>query len=157
MPTILPTPVISPVPARRVLVWGGLLAAILALPIVAVLALEGLLASRCTSTEMASGALPGSIAWRIERRECAGAKTPFYDVLIGAERKTMAVALTSRVNPHPVGVALKGEGRAEIALSAPLGSTGKPYVSVRLRRSGSPAERIDLEKLTHPPTGEVAR
>lgn len=151
MPTILPTPASLPAPGRRALVWGGVLVALLALPVIALLVLEGLLAARCTTTRVAEGLLPGAIAWRIERRDCAGARAPFHDVLIGAKDKTMAVALTARAEPYPVGVVLRGEGRAEVALSGALPATGERHVMLKLRRSGSPAERIDLEKLVTPP------
>lgn len=159
MPTSLPTPVLLPGPNRRVLVWGAVLALILAVPIIAMLALEGILAARCTTREVSHGVVQGKVLWRIEQRDCAGAKLPFYDVLIGADGKTLASAVTGRGDPRPLDVVSAGENHAEIRLSGPVrAEAGQARsVFVKLRRSGSPSERIDLEKLSVDAAGGGAK
>lgn len=153
MPTVLP---LAPAPSpdrRRMLRLGALLCAMLAVPVVAVVVLESVLAARCTTHVEAQGVLVEKTLWRIERKDCAGAKLPFYDVLIGVEGKAFASALTGRGEPRPVFVEASGPTTASIRLSAPLlantpdKGAGVSAVSVQLRRSGTPKERIDLESL----------
>ena len=159
MPTSLPVPTRAPEFRLRLLRWGALLVAMLALPIAAMGALESWVSARCTTTTLDEGVLMAKTLWRIERRMCKGVDAPFYEVQIGAEGKTMASAFTTRDEPRPVGVRLAGENRAEIALSAPLklGVREVSSVDVRLRRSGSPAERVDLEKIKAEGRGEASR
>lgn len=159
MPTSLPVPTRAPEFRLRLLRWGALLVAILALPIAAMGALEGWVSARCTTTMLGEGVLMAKTLWRIEQRRCKGVETPFYEVQIGAEGKSMASAFTTRDEPRPVSVRLSGENRAEILLSAPLklGAREVSSVEVRLRRSGSPAERIDLEKIKAEGRGEASR
>ncbi|MCA0405491.1 MAG: hypothetical protein LCH39_05005 [Proteobacteria bacterium] len=155
MPTILPTSQVLPAPNRRLLIGGVLLAGLLSVPIIAMLSLEGLLAARCATSTVSEGVVQGKVLWKIERRDCSGAKAPFFDVMIGADGKTFSPALTGRGEPRPLAVVSAGENRAEVRLSAPIRINGQETSTlvVRLRRSGSPAERIDLEKLTAQASG----
>lgn len=147
MPTILPLAQAQPDERKRMLRFGLLLGVLLALPVLALLVLEGVLAARCTTRIEAEGVLVGKTFWRIERKDCTGAKAPFHDVLIGVEGKSFASALTGRGEPHPLAVEVAPGGEAAIIrLSGPI--NGADRVSVALRRSGTPKERIDLERLT---------
>lgn len=140
---------------RFILIGGLALAALLAIPVLAVLVLEGGLLWSCTSITTASGVAEGHIAWRISRMSCRGSDQPFYDVAIGAEDKTLVTALTARGAPVPLAVVRLGEGRAGVRLDR-MDATGaaQEIVSVRLRKSGSPIERIDLQA---PPKAAAAR
>lgn len=131
---------------RFVLIGGLALAGLLAIPVLAVLVLEGGLLWSCTSKTVASGVAEGKIAWRISRMDCKGSDQPFYDVAVGAEDKTLVTALTARGAPVPLEVVRLGENRIGVRLDrpAPSGTTGD-VVPVRLRKSGSPVERIDLQ------------
>lgn len=148
MPTALPLDSVLMRNRRRYLRIGALLAVLLAIPVVALLVLENVLASRCNTKVEAQGVLIEKTLWRIERKDCVGAKLPFYDVLIGLDGKVFASALTGRGEPRPVSVEVMGKDVAIIQLSGPLGEPGGPQtVSLRLRRSGTPKERVDLESL----------
>lgn len=149
MPTILPLAQAQTDGRARMLRLGLVLVAVLALPVVALLVLEGVLAARCNTRIEGEGVLVGKTLWRIERKDCTGAKEPFYDVLIGVEGKSFASALTGRGEPRPVSVEALDGVMASIRLSAPV--NGVEAVSVNLRRSGTPKERIDLESLVANP------
>lgn len=149
MPTALPAPDRRPWTSQqallvRVALWLGI---ILTLPIISVFALEGLLRARCTTIPVASGLLDNHIAWRIERRECKGAPEPFHDVLIGLAGKTASPALLARGAPAPANV-IMADGVPAVVLTGPLSGSGKPdVIPLKLRKSGSPAVRIDLEQM----------
>ncbi len=148
MPTVIPNAAAPSRDQRRALRMGLLLGGLLSVPVIALLALEGALAVRCSSKVEASGVLIGKTLWRIERKDCVGAKVPFYDVMIGVEGKASASALTGRGEPRPVSVEVSGADSAKIALSGPLDDDARSsFVNVKLRGSGTPMERVDLETL----------
>lgn len=128
------------------LVAAAALAALSLVPIVAYLGLEAWSAKRCTSATVAEGKLDGALAWRITRSDCAGASAPYYDVSVGAEGHVPATAVTSRGAPVPRSVRRLAEDRLGVELDRPW--RGETMVVVRLRRTGGPAERIDLNAET---------
>lgn len=135
---------------RRIL-WGGvILTVMLAIPVAAALLMETGLTWSCERKTLAAGKLQGKIEWRITTMTCRGSETPFYDVALGAEGKTISTALTTRGAPAPVEVIRLDEGRIGVRLERPLtGESGEAVIPVRIRRSGSPAERVDLQARIH--------
>ncbi|MBL8588538.1 MAG: hypothetical protein JNK46_08415 [Methylobacteriaceae bacterium] len=131
---------------RRVIYWGLGLSALLAAPIVAVLAMQSVLFMSCSTEKLADGVLSGHIAWRITRMQCGEGADVFYDVAIGAEDKTLTTALTSRGSPAPVEVVRLEEGIVGVRLDRPPTGGVEGLVKIGLRRSGSPKERIDLQE-----------
>lgn len=128
----------------RVSLWLGLL---LSLPILALFALDSLLWLRCTADVTGKGKLENGLEWRIERRKCTASKEPYFDVLIGLPGKTASPALLARGEPMPVNVIMV-DGAPAVILSGPLAGSGpSDVIALKLRKSGSPATRIDLEKL----------
>lgn len=118
------------------------LAALALVPICAFVALDGWSARHCASVTSAEGELGGGVAWRISRAECAGAAEPFYDVSIGARGRALATAATSQGAPVPVAVRRLAGDEVGVELDRPW--RGETIVPIRLRRTGSPAERVDL-------------
>jgi len=124
------------------LVLGGLLA----FPVVALLVLEGSVIAGCTTTRVAEGVAEGKIAWQIDKSICRGSELPYYDVAFGAVDKPIATALTTRGAPIPVAVLRLDQDRIGVQLDRPWDKAdARNIVAVRMRRAGSPAERIDLE------------
>jgi len=130
---------------RMVLVGGLVLSAMLAVPIVAVTALQIGVNWSCTTETLASGVAPGKIEWRITKMTCPDAGAPFYDVAFAAEDKTLVTALTSRGAPVPVEVVRLDDEHMGIRLDRPAAGGTSDLVRVRQRKSGSPVQRIDLE------------
>lgn len=116
---------------------------LLVAPVVAYVALDFWSATRCASVTTAEGRLDGAIHWRIARLDCEGASAPYYDVSIGAEGHALATAATSRGAPVPLAVRRLAEDRFGVELDRPS-RDGSTVVSLRLRRTGGPAERVDL-------------
>ena len=133
-------------PVNRKIIWGGIiLTVMLAVPVLAALLMEGGLVWSCARKTLATGALPGKIEWRITAMTCRASDVPFYDVALGAESKTISTALTTRGAPAPVEVIRLDEGRIGVRLDKKDGESEGAIIPVRVRRSGSPAERIDLQ------------
>ena len=130
---------------RRIVKAGLILCGLLAAPIVALLALEGGVQLACATDVVASGVAPGKIAWRISRMQCREGQPAFYDVALGALDKPMSTALTSRGRPVPLDVYRIDEKTVGVRLDAPRPGSADSFVPVRLRGSGSPRERIDLQ------------
>ena len=143
MPTALPDSA-SRAPRRRALAIGLVLGVMLAAPVVGYWALQVWLISACDTRTIASGEVDGPIAWRISRMECGNGAAPFYDVQIGARDKTLTTALTARGAPAPVSVERLDGSRLGVRFESPPPGVAHP-TPIRLRRSGSPAERVDLE------------
>lgn len=145
MPTELPQhPALAS--RRRALKLGLVLGAMLAAPVVAYLGLQSWLVAACVTAPVAEGELEGKVVWRITRMTCGEGATPFFDVAVGARDKTLSTALTARGAPAPVSVERLGEDRIGVRFDSP--PQGVPHPTpVRLRKSGSPAERIDLESV----------
>ena len=122
---------------------GLILGAMLALPVIGLLVLEGGLIAGCRTENVASGVLDGTLAWRIDKSVCRASKAPFYDVAIGAKDKPMATALTSTGEPVPLTVTRLPDGAVSIGLDRPWRNASS--VTIRLRKSGAPAERFDLQ------------
>lgn len=118
------------------------LAALSLFPIAGFVALDMWTAKRCAETTVATGRLDGAIAWRIGRTACEGTAAPFYDVSVGAEGRALATAATSRGAPVPLDVRRLGSDRIGVTLDRPW--RGETVVAIRLRRTGGPAERLDL-------------
>lgn len=127
---------------RLGLILGGLLA----LPVIGVLVLEGGVISGCKTENIGAGVLEGNIAWRIDKSVCRASKAPFFDVSLGAKDKPMATALVSTGEPVPVSVTRLPDGNVGVKLDRPWqGASADNVVSIRMRKSGSPAERVDLQ------------
>jgi hypothetical protein len=127
---------------RLGLVLGGLLA----LPVVGLLILEGGVIAGCKTESVGSGVLEGNIAWRIDKSICRASKAPYYDVALGARDKPMATALVASGAPVPIAVARLPDGNVGVKLDRPWpGANADNVISIRMRKSGSPAERVDLQ------------
>ncbi|HEY8160801.1 MAG TPA: hypothetical protein VIF34_00825 [Methylocystis sp.] len=118
------------------------LAGLSLLPIVGFVALDIWTGRRCAESTVATGRLDGAIAWRISRIDCKDVAWPFYDVSVGAEGHALATAMTSRGAPVPLGVRRLGTDGIGVTLDRPW--RGETVVAIRLRRTGGPAERIEL-------------
>lgn len=118
------------------------LAALSLVPIAGLVVLDMWTGGRCAETTVATGELDGAIAWRIGRTDCVGGATPFYDVSVGAAGHALATAATSRGAPVPLEVRRLGTDRIGVTLDRPW--RGETVVEIRLRRTGGPAERLDL-------------
>lgn len=118
------------------------LAALSLLPIIGFIALDIWAGRRCAESTVATGRLDGAIAWRIGRIDCEGVASPFYDVSVGAEGHALATAVTCRGAPVPSGVRRLGTDGIGVTLDRPW--RGETVVAIRLRRTGGPAERIEL-------------
>lgn len=118
------------------------LAALSLFPLAGLLVLNGWTQARCAGTTVAAGLLEGALAWRIDRTDCEGAAAPFYDVLVGAQGHALATAATSRGAPIPLGVRRIDAERIGVTLDRPW--RGAVIAAIRLRRTGGPAERVDL-------------
>lgn len=141
---------------NRTIVLGALgLCALLAVPVVALLTLQVSTLVSCTTDVLATGEAPGKIEWRITRMTCGAGALPFYDVAVGARDKTLATALTSRGAPVPLEVLLLEDGRIGVRLDRTAESRPADglVVPVRLRASGTPRERIDLQVTSQAPKG----
>jgi len=149
-PVSLPSPQ-TPNPNNRWILRGGLLlSAMLAIPVIAVFVMQSSLMRSCTTQTLATGVADGKIEWRITSMDCKGASAPFYDVAIGAEDKTLVTALTTIGAPAPIDVIRLDEGRIGVRLENVPGPRSGEIIPVRLRRSGTPAERIDLQGTASP-------
>lgn len=132
--------------ANRRMIKGALvLVAMLAIPVVALMLLQAGVLFACTTETVAGGVAEGRIEWRITRMQCRNGREPFYDVAVGAEDKTLSTALTSRGAPIPLDVVKLDDGLVGIRLDRNRTGTGENMVAVRLRRSGTPQQRIDLQ------------
>lgn len=118
------------------------LAALSLFPLAGFVALDKWTQARCAGTTAASGEFEGAIVWRIDRRDCAGAAAPFFDVAVGARGHAFATAVTSRGEPVPLDVRRIDADRIGVTLDRAW--RGQTVVVVRLRRTGGPAERVDL-------------
>ncbi len=118
------------------------LAALSILPVAGFIALDRWTQACCTEATVASGRLEGALVWRIGRADCTGGQTPFYDVSVGADGHALATAATSRDAPVPLDVRRVDADHIGVTLDRPW--RGKTLVAIRLRRTGGPAERIDL-------------
>jgi hypothetical protein len=121
---------------------AALLAVLLLLPIAGFFILNIWNDGRCAETTIATGKLDGAIDWRISRTNCAAGTRPFYDVEVGAAGRALATAATSQGEPVPLEVRRLGTDRIGVTLDRPW--RGKMEVEILLRRTGGPAERIDL-------------
>lgn len=150
-PVSLPSPQ-TPNPSNRRILRGGLLLSVmLAIPVIGVFVMQESLMWSCTTQTLATGIADGKIEWRITSMKCKGASAPFYDVAIGAEDKTLVTALTTIGAPAPIDVTRLDEGRIGVRLeNAPGYPRSGEIIPVRLRRSGTPAERIDLQGTASP-------
>lgn len=144
----LPSPENEATSGRRSILWAGAaLVALLLLPIAAFEALNWRTVAACEAHIDGEGLLDGRLAWRITRTTCLNSATPFYDVAIGAEGKSLTTALTSHDGPIPLSVISSGApNEAIVLLDRPRSSTGEASAILRLRKSGSAAERIDLQR-----------
>lgn len=97
---------------------------------------------RCNETTITTGNLDSAIVWRISRADCEGGAAPFYDVAVGAAGRALATAATSHGEPVPLEVRRLGTDRIGVTLDRPW--RGRSVVEILLRRTGGPAERIDL-------------
>lgn len=132
--------------ANHRIVKGALvLVGLLAFPVVALMLLQAGLFFACSTETVASGVVGSHIEWRISRMQCRNGKEPFYDVAVGAQDKTLVTALTTRGSPIPVSVVPVDESTIAVRLDRVREGTSDTEVRVRLRRSGSPRERIDLQ------------
>ena len=122
--------------------WAGALAAMCAAPVVAFLAVDRIVALGCNVAHIDGGPVDGAIEWRLDRVACAAGT--YFDLSLGARGKHLSPALITRGAPLPVAVERTGETGVLVRFAAPL-ADGRETVSIRLRRSGSPAERIDLQ------------
>ena len=145
-PVSLPPPPAPGAHNRWVLRGGLVLSVLLAIPVIGVFVLQGSLMQFCDTRTLATGVADGKIEWRITSMDCKGSPAPFYDVAFSAEDKTLITALTTRGAPAPIEVFRLDEGHIGIRLEQ---APGLPHsgevIAVRLRKSGSPAERIDLQ------------
>lgn len=136
---------------RRVIKGALVLVAMLAIPVVALMLMQVGVLFACTTEVVREGVAEGRIEWRITRMQCRNGLEPFYDVAMGAEDKTLSTALTSRGAPIPLDVMKLDEGLIGIRLDRARVGTGEDTVVVRLRRSGTPQQRIDLQADTPGP------
>ncbi|PPD10146.1 MAG: hypothetical protein CTY36_00955 [Methylocystis sp.] len=125
-----------------VLRLAAALTALAIFPIAGFVAFDMWSGSRCAEETTATGELDGAIAWRIARTDCAGGAPPFYDVSVGAAGRALGTAATSLGAPVPLEVRRLGADRIGVSLDRPW--RGETVVEIRLRRTGGPAERIDL-------------
>ena len=130
---------------RRIVLRGLVVVALMAAPVAALIALQAGVFAACASATMAEGVLDGHVAWRVTRMTCRGSEAPYYDVAVGAEHKAMATALVSRGAPVPLEVVRTADGAVAVRLDRARTGTGEALARLNLRRSGSPAERIDLQ------------
>lgn len=125
---------------------GLVLGAMLVLPVIGYLVLEGGIISGCATSQIGAGVTDGNIAWRIDKSVCRASKAPFYDVALGAKDKPMATALTSSGQPVPLSVKSLPDGNIGVTLDRPWEKAdAQNMVTIRMRKSGSPAERFDLQ------------
>lgn len=154
----IPTPSAAPPDAgtrtRRIALKLALvLGTLLTIPVVALFVVEGSVIAGCTTVDTRTGIAEGNIAWRIQTLRCRGSERPYYDVAFGAKDKTMATALTSFGSPVPLEVKRLPDGRVGVVIDRPWPSDhGLTTVPIAVRRSGTPAERIDLQA-TGTPSG----
>ena len=142
MPVELPHPAAA---NRRIVKRALILVALLSVPVIGLILLQlGVLAA-CSGETLASGVAPNHLQWRITKMTCRNAAAPYYDVAIGAEGETMSTALTSQGQPIPLEVTRVDEATAGIKLDRSRVATGEDLVKIKLRRSGSPSQRVDLQ------------
>lgn len=130
---------------RTIVKAALLLCALLAVPVIGLVALQGSVQMACVTDVVASGVATGKIAWKITRMQCRDGQLPFYDVAFGAAEKPMTTALTSRGTPAPLDVFRIDEKTVGVRIDSPRPGTQDTVVPIRLRASGSPRERIDLQ------------
>jgi len=126
-------------------VRGLILVALLSIPVLALMFMQAGVMLACSTETLAEGVAPGRVEWRITRMQCRNGREPFYDVAVGAEDKTLTTALTSRGTPVPLGVTRLDDGSIAVRLDGPRPGATEDVVRIRLRASGSPRERIDLQ------------
>jgi hypothetical protein len=130
---------------RRMVRRALLLVGLLCIPVLALMLLQAGVFFACSTETLAEGIAAGRLEWRITRMQCRNGRESFFDVAVGAEDKTLVTALTSRGSPVPVEVIKLDEGLIGVKLDRPRQATGDSIVRIRLRASGSPRERIDLQ------------
>jgi len=145
-------PAVSGDRTRRIALRLGLILVVLmTIPVVALFVMEGSVIAGCTTVSTKQGVAEGNVAWRIQAMRCRASETLYYDVAMGAKDKTLATALTSFGSPVPLGVIRRPDGAIAVTLDKPWPAPdSETNVPIRLRRSGSPAERIDLQALERP-------
>lgn len=129
---------------RRMIKRALILVGVLSVPVFGLALLQAGVVAACDSQVTANGVAQGHLQWRVTRMTCRHA-TPYFDVAIGAEGMALATALTSQGTPIPLSVSRVDERTARVRLDRPRLVDGAMDVDVRLRRTGSPAERIDLQ------------
>lgn len=135
----------SRVANRRVVKGALILVGLLCIPVVGLMLLQIGVFAACSDEIVASGVAPGHLQWKITRMQCKNGVEPFFDVALGAEGETLSTALTSRGAPIPLEVTRLEDQAAGVRLDRPRVSTGESLVRIKLRRSGSPSERVDLQ------------
>lgn len=118
----------------------------LALPVVAFLALDLGASAMCRQSDGSGGVLPGKIMWRAVEFDCGGDGKRYFDVSFGAVGKPLTTAITSNAGAAPLAVERLEDGRVSVRFDRPVTADGSDRVIVRLKTTGSPAERIDLQK-----------
>lgn len=130
---------------RRMIKRALILVGMLCVPVIGLILLQFGVFAACENTDMAKGVAPGHLQWRVTKMVCRNGALPYYDVAIGAEGETMSTALTSHGAPVPLEVMRSDDATALVKLDRPRVATGEDSVKIKLRRSGSPAERVDLQ------------
>lgn len=127
--------------AKQALILVGLLCA----PVIGLALLQIGVFSACGDQTTASGVASGRLQWRVTKMTCRNGATPYFDVAIGAEGEMLATALTSHGSPVPLEVTRLDDSTAAVRLDRARAATGETLVRIKLRRSGSPSERVDLQ------------
>lgn len=122
------------------------LVAMLTLPVVAFLALDIGANTVCRHSDGIGGVLPGKIMWRSVEVTCGSNGVRYFDVSLGAVGKPLITAITSNAGAVPLAVDRLEDGRVVVRFDRPVGVDGGTDVFVKLKATGSPAERIDLQK-----------
>jgi hypothetical protein len=129
---------------RRVIRRALVLVGLLAIPVIGLMLLQAGVVVACDTRVTANGVAQGQLQWRVTQMSCRHA-APYYDVAIGAKGMTLSTALTSQGAPIPTAVSRLDDRTVRVSLDRARVADGATHVDVKLRRSGSPAERIDLQ------------
>lgn len=131
---------------KRIVKGALILVGLLFVPVIGLILLQIGVFAACSDQTIASGVESDHLQWRVTKMECRNGVEAFYDVAIGAEGQTLSTALTSRGSPIPLGVFRIEENVAGVRLDRPrAGGAGEDVVRIKLKRSGSPSERVDLQ------------
>ena len=130
---------------RRIVKVALILVALLCVPVIGLILLQVGVFAACTNEVQVKGVATGHLEWRVTKMVCRNGAVPYYDVAIGAEGEVMSTALTAHGSPIPIEVTRFDDSTALIKLDRPRVATGETEVKVKLRRSGSPSQRIDLQ------------